>query len=114
MHVGMRMSRAFYKSLAHFRPGRNLLMNMKKVSNSILWILVALYAIVSLVGPLHALLIFLVIAFGLLHGARRYRWRGILAFLIICLVVSNLLELTSITTGFPFGHYHYTDLVGPM
>jgi putative membrane protein len=110
----MRMSGALYDSFAHFRPRRNILMNMKKVSNSILWILVALYAIVSLVGPLHVLLIFLVIAFGLLHGARRYKWRGILAFLIICLVVSNILEITSITTGFPFGHYHYTDLVGPM
>ncbi len=27
--------------------------------------------------------------------------------------MSNLLENTSILTGFPFGHYHYTDLLGP-
>jgi putative membrane protein len=28
-------------------------------------------------------------------------------------VVSNILENTSILTGFPFGHYHYTDGLGP-
>jgi len=39
----------------------------------------------------------------------RYRWSGILAFLVVCLVVSNILENTSILTGFPFGHYHYTS-----
>jgi putative membrane protein len=50
--------------------------------------------------------------FALIHGALRYRWSGILAFLIVCLVVSNILENTSILTGFPFGHYHYTS--GPM
>jgi len=35
-----------------------------------------------------------------------------LAFVVICLVVSNILENTSILTGFPFGHYHYTDGLG--
>jgi len=47
--------------------------------------------------------------FALIHGAVRYRWSGVLAFLVICLVVSNILENTSILTGFPFGHYHYTS-----
>jgi putative membrane protein len=28
-------------------------------------------------------------------------------------VVSNILENISILTGFPFGHYHYTDALGP-
>ena len=30
----------------------------------------------------------------------------------MCLVVSNVLENTSILTGFPFGHYHYTNALG--
>jgi len=47
--------------------------------------------------------------FALIHGAARYRWSGVLAFLVICLVVSNILENTSILSGFPFGHYHYTS-----
>jgi putative membrane protein len=47
--------------------------------------------------------------FAFIHGALRYRWSGVLAFLVICLVVSNILENTSILTGFPFGHYHYTS-----
>jgi putative membrane protein len=53
------------------------------------------------------------VAFALVHGAARYGWRGIAAFIVICLVVSNILENASILTGFPFGHYHYTDLLGP-
>src|SRR6202140_2918145 len=47
--------------------------------------------------------------FALIHGAARYRWSGVLAFLVICLVVSNILENTSILSGFPFGYYHYTS-----
>jgi uncharacterized membrane protein len=43
----------------------------------------------------------------------RYCWSGIVIFIVICLIVSNVLENTSILTGFPFGHYHYTDGLGP-
>src|SRR6266567_3943486 len=58
-------------------------------------------------------LVLLPVAFALVHGALRYRWSGILTFIVICLVVSNLLENSSILTGFPFGHYYYTDQLGP-
>jgi len=51
--------------------------------------------------------------FGLLHGALVYRWRGILTFSVICLVVGNIFENLSIQTGFPFGHYVFTDVMGP-
>jgi uncharacterized membrane protein len=51
--------------------------------------------------------------FGLLHGAWTYGWRGILFFLIVCLGVSNAFENLSIMTGFPFGWYHYSDVMGP-
>jgi putative membrane protein len=59
------------------------------------------------------IVLLLSVVFALVHGAARYGWRGIAAFIVICLVVSNLLENTSILTGFPFGHYHYTDTLGP-
>ena len=82
-----------------------------------LWVLVVLLAVTRLATTAFApsLTIPVVMAsavFALIHGALRYRWSGILAFLVVCLVVSNILENTSILTGFPFGHYHYTS--GPM
>ncbi len=92
---------------------------VRNVSTYVLWILVVVYAVVKLansVFPLHiptAIGILIPIVFGLLHGALRYKWSGILTFLVLCLVVSNLMENTSILTGFPFGHYHYTDVLGP-
>jgi putative membrane protein len=84
---------------------------------NILWVLVVLLAVARLATTAFSpsLTIPVVMAaavFALIHGALRYRWSGILAFLIVCLVVSNILENTSILTGFPFGHYHYTS--GPM
>ncbi len=54
-----------------------------------------------------------VLVFALVHGAQRYGWRGILMFVVICLVVSNASENLSILTGVPFGHYYYTDVLGP-
>ncbi|WP_274364535.1 carotenoid biosynthesis protein [Paenibacillus thermotolerans] len=87
-------------------------------SNAVLWILVAVYTVVKLanqVSPLFPIPVVLLIptVFALLHGAVRYRWTGIITFLVLCLTVSNLLENISVLTGFPFGHYHYTDVLGP-
>jgi putative membrane protein len=81
---------------------------------NILWLLVVLLAVARLATTAFSpsLTIPVVMAaavFAFIHGAVRYRWSGILAFLIVCLVVSNVLENTSILTGFPFGHYHYTS-----
>lgn len=92
---------------------------MKKGVTPLLWTLVVIDVVLTLVNavfPNHIpvlLLILMPVAFALLHGAVRYQWSGIITFLVICLVVSNLLENTSILTGFPFGHYYYTDLFGP-
>jgi len=55
----------------------------------------------------------LLVVFALVHGAGRYEWSGILVFFAICLVVSNAFENLSILTGFPFGHYYYTEVLGP-
>jgi uncharacterized membrane protein len=52
-------------------------------------------------------------AFALLHGARVYGWRGMLVFVSICMVVGNLFENVGVRTGFPYGRYYFTDLMGP-
>lgn len=88
--------------------------NTKLVMN-ILWVLVVVLGVARLANTLFSLsisilLVVAAVAFALIHGAIRYRWSGVVTFLAICLVVSNILENTSILTGFPFGHYHYTDL----
>ena len=87
-------------------------------TTTILWLLAAAYA-AALVGNIVfglsipiAVVLSISVAFALLHGAVRYGRRGIATFIVICLVVSNILENTSILTGFPFGHYHYSDVLG--
>jgi putative membrane protein len=85
----------------------------------VLWALVSVYAAVIFANTLHLVsvpipvVLLVTILFALIHGAVRYGWAGIVTFIVISLVVSNILENTSILTGFPFGHYHYTDLLGP-
>jgi uncharacterized membrane protein len=94
-------------------------MRKKKLLMTILWILVAVNVVATLASTLFSLsipiplLLLVPVAFTLLHGAMRYRWSGIVIFIVMCLIVSNVLENTSILTGFPFGHYHYTDGLGP-
>lgn len=84
-----------------------------------LWVLVALLAIVDLLAvfsssiALTILHLTILLTFALVHGGLRYGLKGILAFAGICLVVSNAMENIGVATGFPFGHYHYTDALGP-
>src|SRR5437870_4736695 len=92
---------------------------MTRSISLLLWALVLINVVLTLVNvvfPGHIpipILILMPLPFVLLHGAVRYKWSGIITFLVISLVVSNLLENTSILTGFPFGHYYYTDRLGP-
>jgi uncharacterized membrane protein len=51
--------------------------------------------------------------FALLHGALRYRLSGILAFFAICLLVAGISENAGVWTGYPYGRYYFTDLMGP-
>ena len=94
-------------------------MNNNKRLMTVLWTMVSVYAVGTIANALFSLnlqgslLVLIALAFGLVHGAMRYRWSGIVTFIVIALVVSNILENTSILTGFPFGHYHYTDTLGP-
>jgi uncharacterized membrane protein len=87
-----------------------------------LWLLIAVYAFarilqiyphgtpMSAVVVLHVLPPFL---FALIHGAKVYGARGIAVFVGICVVVGNFFETLSIRTGFPFGHYYFTGVMGP-
>jgi chromate transport protein ChrA len=69
-----------------------------KLTTTILWVLaaanaVALVANISLgLGVPIAVVLLISVVFALLHGAVRYGWSGIVAFVVISLVVSNTLE----------------------
>ena len=53
------------------------------------------------------------LAFTFLHGSLRYRPYGIFVFTALCLAIGNLSENLGVLTGFPFGHYHFTEVMGP-
>src|SRR4051794_12173315 len=90
---------------------------------NLLWAICLLFALYTLWSGLFpatvpdgingAVVTVLLVAFALIHGGRRYGWSGILVFVVICLIVSNAFENLSILTGFPFGRYYYTDVLGP-
>lgn len=51
--------------------------------------------------------------FVITHMLTLYRGRDVVFFYVVTLVISNIFENMSILTGFPFGHYDYTDALGP-
>ena len=87
-----------------------------------LWIIVLVFAAFTVVttlspdilppGAIGVVNTILLVAFALVHGIAAYGGGGIALFIVICLVVSNAAENLSIVTGFPFGHYSYTDVLG--
>src|ERR1700738_2676985 len=94
----------------------------QRLSTSILWLLIAAYAAVTVIpdafprmfaSPFNVpAAVLLSLCFGLIHGAIRYGIGGIAVFLALCLGISNVMENIGVLTGFPFGHYHYTDVRG--
>ena len=93
----------------------------KKQINILLWVILAVIVVYRMALCLFptalpgvaVVLSVLPFVFALIHGALNYRFRDVLIFLAISFVISNLLENCSILTGFPFGHYYYTDQLGP-
>ncbi len=90
------------------------------LTNAALWTLVAIYALARLLRLFPAPLLLLVVLhvlppllFALLHGALAYRIRGILLFAALSFLTGNVFENLSILTGFPFGHYYFTGVMGP-
>ena len=51
--------------------------------------------------------------FALLHGSRVYGVRGIARFIALRLGVATVAESLSLRTGFPYGHYYFTGVMGP-
>jgi uncharacterized membrane protein len=51
--------------------------------------------------------------FALIHGSILYGARGMAAFTAFCLGIGAVCESLSLRTGFPFGHYAFTSLMGP-
>jgi putative membrane protein len=94
-----------------------------KACDYLLWALIAVYAFVTVAAdglpktfgsPINVPLAILVpLCFAIIHGAKRYGAIDILVFLVLCLGISNVMENLGVMTGFPFGPYHYTDVLGP-
>jgi uncharacterized membrane protein len=86
-----------------------------------LWVLLSIHAFARLLqldpsAPLLLLVMLHVLPpllFTLLHGWLQYGLRAILLFAALSFVVGNFFENLSILTGFPFGHYYFTSLMGP-
>lgn len=90
----------------------------------LLWALTAIFGLFTVLkgtslgeaylkGLIPVISILVPTAFAVLHGSRRLGWKAIGLFFAIAFAVSWTLESTSIATGFPFGHYHYTERLGP-
>jgi uncharacterized membrane protein len=53
------------------------------------------------------------IGFAVVFGAALFGWRGMTLFLVTSFITANVMENLSINTGFPFGFFHHTDVLGP-
>ncbi len=50
--------------------------------------------------------------FAMIHGRSVFGGRGIAVFTMLCLAVGSFFESLSLRTGFPFGHYYFTGVMG--
>lgn len=86
------------------------------VAGSIVVILTAL-SIVGVVltdnDALFSVVTLLLTAFAFTHGIGRYGWRTMVIFFVVVVVIGWSYESLSIQTGFPFGDYYYTSVLGP-
>lgn len=93
-----------------------------KWQTAVLWTALLVYAL-SRICQLYPdifsiqLIVFMQIAppavFALVHGSILYRVQGMAVFTGLCLGTGVLCESLSLRTGFPFGHYCFTSLMGP-
>jgi putative membrane protein len=63
--------------------------------------------------PVKAIMFLPMIVFAWIHGTQRYGLKNMIIWFVITWVVSNGFEALSVSTGFPFGHYHYFRMPGP-
>src|SRR5262245_49660836 len=93
-----------------------------RLAKTLLWALIALYMLLGASRLLDSaalqraspyLSVSILMGFAMVHGVRRYGWRHFVVFFILTFVISWSYETVSILTGFPFGHYVYSDKLGP-
>jgi putative membrane protein len=82
------------------------------------WLILALYVIVLFLSnygfsALWILSFPLALIFAIMHGSRKYGWKGACLFILISVIVSLGYENLSIATGFPFGWYHWSHEKNP-
>ena len=91
-------------------------------AQSALWLLIALYAAARFLpvfpgtAPMLAIVALHVLppgVFAVIHCARAYGLRGIVVFSVLCLGIGSAAEIVGVRTGFPFGHYYFTGVMGP-
>jgi putative membrane protein len=96
--------------------------NCRDVGDIFVWVLLGVYAFARVLQvypgrvPMLSVVALHVLPpaiFAVIHGTRAYRLGGILTFVVITLIVGNFFENLGIRTGFPFGSYYFTDLMGP-
>ena len=88
----------------------------QRLTNVVLWGIAVVYVVGTMFTRILSVpvsLVPLLFPFALIHGAKRYAWNGIVVFVVFTFIISNILENLSILTGVPFGHYYYTDSLGP-
>src|SRR5437899_6668497 len=100
-------------NLTDASPTRN-----DRLTNVVLWGLAMAYVVATILRAIlpniHYLpSILLLFPLTMIPGMKRYPWKGIAIFIVITLIVSGIMENLSILTGFPFGHYYYTDALRP-
>lgn len=95
--------------------------NMRASTSWFGWVLIVAWFTMMLIGAVLPQLkpalafsqLLLLTAFAFIHGRARYSMPALLVLLAIAMTVANLLENLSIETGFPFGIYHHTEIMGP-
>ncbi len=89
----------------------------------VIWAILGIFAIFSATKPLIVgtplfplvplISVLAPVLFVALQAPREIGWKRLGAFFVLTCVISWCYESLSIATGFPFGHYHYTDKLGP-
>ena len=109
-------------AVAEARQHAEAELNRRDVGDIFVWALLAVYAFARILQvypgrvPMLGVVTLHVLPpaiFAVIHGTRAYRLGGILTFVAITLIVGNFFENLGVRTGFPFGSYYFTDLMGP-
>jgi len=95
---------------------------MKKIeinrkTDILLAILLIIYLVVGGISqfigdPRNLIASFALLFFVVIHGVLRYGIKNLVVFFVITFAISWTTETLGVAYGFPFGNYHYTDVLG--